>query len=517
MRRAAACLIAAAGFAAPIFVPSLAPAQQASTSAASAPAGGSEDTIILKDGRIIKGTVLEESDKAVRFKGTAGGIPFETTYERSIILKVVRAATPAAASEQPASAASPEAPILAEPAPQAAEAAGEVAPGGAIDPMKYYLVPLRGKFGWEISQTPLRRAFQDAKRQGAGTIIIDLDAEFKLQGDLDQAPDDAANFDQGHRAEPFMDLLAHDVPLEWGKPPRVVFWVKQAMGGACFLPWLAPEIYFHSEGRMGGIGNLSNLFGGTGDEVVRQKQYALRMARAEGYAIVGGYDPRIMRALAKVEYVLSARYDGNHVELIEGAPDVTRGEILLTDDGEKENADTLAQKVRGEGNDVLTLRPTLAKELGISRGTSDSIEDLLFLLGLDRAGRKVVGGERITKQWALEIDNAAKNALKTYRDFKEAKPSSGGGGGAAPPPDSGRPSVMVPTTGPAPGAGGGGAKLDPEMIRFINTQIRRIEDLQAILRRYEEVLDNGWRSRNGIPSTAELNIEKIKLKFQLIQ
>ncbi|MFX8523840.1 hypothetical protein ABTM10_20375, partial [Acinetobacter baumannii] len=68
---------------------------------------------------------------------------------------------------------------------------------------------------------------------------------------------------------------------------RVVFWIKRAMVGAAFLPFVSKEIYFLPEGRMGGIGTLQDF--DLGDKRVNEKQISLRLGHAEGIAIQGGY------------------------------------------------------------------------------------------------------------------------------------------------------------------------------------------------------------------------------------
>ena len=87
-------------------------------------------------------------------------------------------------------------------------------------------------------------------------------------------------------------MLADRVNLggEFKTKPRMVAWVNKATGGAAFFPFLFKEIYFTSDGKMGGLGALESMFGGVGDEAVRQKQRSLRLGRAKGLAAKGGHD-----------------------------------------------------------------------------------------------------------------------------------------------------------------------------------------------------------------------------------
>jgi hypothetical protein len=289
-------------------------------------------------------------------------------------------------------------------------------------------VELNGVFGEDISQTPIRNAVKDAKKLGADYLIFVLDNDWSFLresgGRSDQEKkDDQGNFDELFRSEAIETTFTEEIKHEWpaDHQPQVVFWVKKAMGGACFLPFNAKTIYFASEAKMGGIGKLERIFGSTGDKVVREKQFALRLGHAEGRAIQGGYDPRIVRAMARTEYVLSYKMEGGKPEFLERMPEAP-GEILLTDDGKDENEDTEEQLGHGEGNDCLTLTSKLAYDLGVSRGTVDSMDDLLFQLGLARNHVMVKGqSAQIMKTWRDGLEKARRELPKLWKQFEEVE------------------------------------------------------------------------------------------------
>jgi hypothetical protein len=298
-------------------------------------------------------------------------------------------------------------------------------PGASVDAKKVYVVELGGVFGEDISQSPIRSAMKDAKKLGADYIIFVLDNDWSYKRsdakhmEGDEKKDDAGQFDELFRAEAIEGTFTEDIRNEWTAQPEIVFWVKKAMGGACFLPFNCKTIYFSSEAKMGGIGKLEKIFGTTGDRVVREKQFALRLGHAEGRAIQGGYDPRIVRAMARTEYVLSYKMEGGKAVLLERMPEAP-GEILLTDDGKDEREDTEEQLARGEGNDCLTLTPKVAYDLGVSKGTVDTMDDLLFQLGLARNHVMLkTQAPQILKTWRDGLELARRQLPKLWHQFNE--------------------------------------------------------------------------------------------------
>lgn len=372
-------------------------------------AANTRDALIFRDGKIIYGKITGETPTTVKLKGDVKGIAFEAEYQKSEILDIKRG-LPGEADKTTAAA-----------DPKTPERRVDAA---AADPdaKRVYVMELTGKFGRDISQTPIRDAVEDARKQRADVIIIVMQNDWDLVKGLEEKTDDQAAFDELFRAEDMAPVITKGIPEKWQTQPRVVFWVKKAMGGAAFLPLICKDIYFHPDGKMGGIGNLTKLFGQTGDEVVRQKQYSLRMGHAEGLANTGGYDYRIVRAMATPEYVLSVSFEGGRPVYHERLPEGPN-ETLLTDDGKDSNQDTDKEIVAGEGNDVLTLNAKLARDLRISQGTVETLDDLLFELGLSRNTVLVNKGKEdyFTKQWTEGVKSAIRNIQKLRAQVNEVQ------------------------------------------------------------------------------------------------
>lgn len=454
---------------------------QATAAQATAAAAKQDDPnrfarIILRaTNKVLEGEIVSETTTTIRFRSSINGIPFETDYQKSEILHIQRGigapdATPTTPAGTPA-------------APETTRTVGAVPPSPGSPRTNLYWIDLQGKFGEDISQTPIARAIEDARRNNADVIVLHLNADFE-QNPLEPLPNDAANFDEIFRAESIVPIFTEQMQRTWDKPPRVVFWVRQAMAGAALLPLVCPELYFHSEGRLGGLGNLTFMFEGVGDDVVREKQRSLRLAHAEGWAIAGGYDPRLVRAMARYEYVLSVRFVNGRPELFEGYPS-NPGEELLTDDGKDANVDSLRERVTGTGNDVLTLTARTAKVLGVSRDTVNTRDDLMVAMGIDRTYYDIPGRSRqIMREWTDGLERTKRQLRKLVEDYGDVR-------------------VDEPNN-------------YQNRTKARGQRKRILEEMRRLLRQWGEGLSPRWLAQNGIPSEDQINltIETINIDQQ---
>lgn len=360
------------------------------------------DQIIFRDGRIIKGVVDKETDDSVSIFVVVGTIrsSVASVYQKSDILSVVRG-TGEKTEAGPGK--SEDKTEVADPQPR--ESANS-------NKKIVYKITLDGYLGRDFNVTPIRDAVDAARALEPDYLLIELDNRWRFGDDTR-----IGNFDEFGIADDIEPILRQDIQTHWKKQPQLVMWVKNAMGGTAFIPFFTSNVYFTSDGRMGGIGNLGDLFGTMGDEVVRDKQKSLRLARAKGMAIPNGYDPRVVEAMTWRTYVLYYTMEGGkpvyHTEPVPGAE-------LLTDDGEGDNEDTMEQRVRGEGNDVLTLKAELAQKLGISKGTADTVEDLMYYLGiLDNYELVEDKADRIMDRWTDTIDRLEQELPRMYREYDE--------------------------------------------------------------------------------------------------
>lgn len=442
--------------------------------AALVPGAAALDTLYFRDGRVVEGTVLSETDTKVRVRVRVGGIEAETEYNKSDLLKIQRGESGGEPAPKPAT---PE---------RGGEGLPPVKPAGEPTQSeggpRVYVMELTGVFGEDISQTPIREALKDAAAHKPDYLVVRLENDWSLFGGMVELPDDVGAAHELFRAEDIAPVFASEMRDYFEDPPELVFWVKQAMGGSALLPFVAPNIYFARDARMGGIGNLSLMLEGRGEELVRQKLYSAYMAHAESWANTGGYDYRIVRAMAWFDYVLSVSFEGGRPVFHERA--AGPGEILLTDDGKDANADTIQERARGEGNDVLTLHADLARNLLVSKGEADTYEELWSRLGIARSYQLVPGrAAQIMQNWSRGLDNAKRQLRRVVEDF-------------------GRVQVQ-------------GDYDDRKRAR--GQQIRLLDEMDKILKRFGEGIPGNWLAQNGVPDQATRNLLREQIKLEQLR
>ena len=357
---------------------------------------GGRDVLTFKNGRVVEGRILEISENEVKIEVTHAGLKAVTSYPRADILSIERGVAP----KTPDAGAKTGVKATTKPVEGAKpEAKAPASPGAA----RVYMLTLKGMFGRDVSLTPIRRAMEDAVASDADVIVVKMDA----------TQDERVGFNGLFTAERM--LPPFEEAMRDGK--RVVFWIKRATVGAAFLPLVSKEIYFMPDGRMGGIGTLQNF--DLGDKRVNEKQISLRLGHAEGIAIQGGYDPILVRAMARAGRWLAVNFKGGKPQYITTKPtpeQLADGWIVLTDDAEGDNKDTDEQIVRGTANDVLSLNADMALRLNVSKGTAEDMDRLVFAMGLGSEHTMVEGkAQKILDDWSKNVADATEE-LRHIRD-----------------------------------------------------------------------------------------------------
>lgn len=395
-----------------------------------------KDLVIFRSGRQVEGVILSETATELKFLVIVGTLKSEATYAKSDILEIKKDAFKPdggdAKKDEKGSdkAADDKDDFKAEPVDPKAlvDTAGKPIPPGNL---KVYVVTFGGEFGRDLSRTPLKKVMDEAAAMKPDILIVRFDHTFSLYG---EERDDWAlgigDYDQLEKARELDtmlgDRLATDPAFKNTKP---VAWVKKAMGGAAFLPFTFQDIYYTSDAHHGGIGGLERMFGSMGDQVVREKQRSLRLGRAKGLAAKGKHDERIMAAMSDGRYIMSYRMDGGKAELLMRMPE-SPDEILLKDDGavNPDRSDIMQDVIRLKGNDYLTLDAKTAFDIGFSRGTADSVDELLSKMNVTRNYSVIKNNTgRIFGAWGKEIARAEtdiERLLRAYRSV-EVKPPAG--------------------------------------------------------------------------------------------
>jgi len=371
-----------------------------------------KDIIVLRSGTVVEGQITEEEAGRVKIVVTVAGIQAPTSYRMSEILEIQR-----------------DIPVVTD-LPGANNPELDDAGGGwgnrDDDPMdslrdkpKVYRFLLEGHVVGEfgsvrnyllnsnrrdiISYTPVERTMRDALSYDPDVIIVEMDAD---------APN-TIGWDGGIVTAPLLPIFQEVIDDD---EVRVVFWIKDANFGAAFLPFICPEIYFESEGTMGNIGTLDDF--DIGDDMVNEKQISLRIGAAEGTAIKNGYDPAIIRGMARQQNWLCYRFRHGRVEFLEHEPREIDGDgwVILTDDGKGDYKDEMLTR----GNDVLNLDAQTAREIELSKGTFDDIDDLVFSLGI-RGEYDLIEGraERNFEEWRDRVELALDQYLELNDDLND--------------------------------------------------------------------------------------------------
>lgn len=365
------------------------------------------DELILQGGKVVKGWIQEETESQIVFKLSVHGMTAERTYDKSEIIRIIRAE---GAKEQANGAGEADADDAAASEKDKEAEASEAVKNQAA---KLYVTEIEGIFGRDISPTPVEEIFEDVDdhfndkvevyKGGTRKQIVREDLRnkhivvIKLNSSTstERRQVGAAGIFQAEEIAPVFEeeIMA-------GR--RIVFWIEHAQGGAAFLPFISPEIYFTPDGMLGGFGDLEQVV--PGDRWVREKLMGAYLGHMEGFAIFGGHaeQVKLIRAMARKSYWLYYRLEGGRPEYINIAHDPERhgpksSWTLLSDNGKDENQDKLFQ----ERNDVVNLNAELAKKLGVSRGTASTIEDLAVMLNVGHNYEVLedTEGEEIIADW----------------------------------------------------------------------------------------------------------------------
>jgi hypothetical protein len=402
------------------------------------------DVLIFRSGNTVEGEIISQTESEVRIKVIAFGISSETTYKKADILEIKPKSKRVSVSGEGAGKSaggegtsgegkseqgtSAEDKAAADDPSKIVDRDGKVIPAGT---MKVYVVPLGGEFGRDFSFRPVDRLLADLHRIQPEVVVFRFNFEFGFHGerysDFGQAGSEGA-FNQLEQASEMWGEIDDRIKSEKFKTkPRLVAWVKKALGGAAFMPMGFSEIYFTSDGLHGGLGGLDHLFKGVGDEVAQEKQRSLRLARAKGLAEQAGRDSRIVEAMTRGDYWMSYKLEGGEVVFRTEKPDGPDW-ILLKDDGRDGNADSPADILRLKGNDYLTLDAKTAQNIGWSKGTADTIEDLLFRMDVTRnfAIVKDRAGPMLTA-WSRDVAQAERQIQDLFEKYRRVRVREPGG------------------------------------------------------------------------------------------
>lgn len=320
------------------------------------------DTLVLKDGKTFEGYVKAEGDDYIFFVVQEGDYTAPPKIFMRADIKELRrdedAATVSSAkakTETPALTEAPATPAQARPA-KAKDAAD--LPAGTV---KVAFLSLGD---------------QNNNRDMVGPYIngdcIESSADILREMDPAQRPDIVVlMIDSGGGAvaaiEGIMDSLD-----DMKKDFRVVAWIKSAISGAAFTAMNFEEIYFMTSGHLGG--NVMFSMTGPGQAKAgtgRGLNYILDVG--ERVSRAGRLDPAIMKAM-QIFGELTADIDENG--------NVTWYWYAEDDERLKDENRPRGQFLVSPTKMILTFNSVDAERFAVSKGTADSKEELVKLLGV---------------------------------------------------------------------------------------------------------------------------------------
>ncbi len=444
----------------------------------SASASGDLDEVILTSGRIVRGEILEQTDRELRMLVMIGSMSAETTYQMSEVSEIRRAA------ERPADDDSARRDVEERDAGwgDSRDSEGDEPKFEANDDtVRLYYSEIEGRIPWEFSKESLSELFEDAddvfgdiitvQDGGETREVVHPDARDRhlivLKLDVDTDP--RMGFDGIWQVNSMADVLWKEIDF---KGRRVVFWIEEAAAGGAFVPLTGPEVYFTEGGQLGGIGSLDQMSFG-GDAEVDEKQISLRLGNAEGFAIRAGFGENgvnVIRAMARPHNPLWIDRSTVPARTLLRTPRASEGPNW---------------EVVSAPGVPLNLNAEQAFDLGISSGTVSTIEELAFALGIDR-NYVVIDDEQhdahdIIDRWADEVERALDRVRQPdgdlWRDFEDIQVEGD----------------------------------YRERTRARGQKIRILERISSILRRYEDYLDQSGNIRAQIA----VEIEQLKQQQQM--
>lgn len=263
---------------------------------------------------------------------------------------------------------------------------------------RVYVAPIRGQVCTDVHADTYKELVQDVRKAKPDIIVFHMDCHDIPKSLLFDPDPDEIRRESGIPDFDHIRLVARAMREELLDVPQVL-WIEDAVGVSSVLALAWPDIYMSSKARFGGFdGFVPMIKRNYSQEDVQAKMVAASVGGVQGLLAMGGYPETIGLALLYPEQVLSANFEGREVRF---ANDV-KGQWLI--DG---------NPARG-----IFIRSTTAEDVGLSDGTADSFEDLMFILGY-REFEKLDSGEKLVTEYIEAWRKAMDKCIEMYRDARE--------------------------------------------------------------------------------------------------
>jgi hypothetical protein len=309
------------------------------------------DKVVLKNGTVIEGTIVEDDALFIRIKRADGKVEI---VDKSDVSRVERDAKPEPKKEEakPADAkkdeAKPAEPAKDEPATTSGKKP-EVKKARAVSgatrvailnfgPPSSWQGKVESTVGVQVNSKAWRDVMPMLEKDNVDVVVVRVNSGGGYLFELEKF---------------------HDVFREYKRKWRTVVWVESAISAACMSPWIIEEWYFMPEGSAGAntgwSGNLVMMKGTSLSQVLYMMEKVSKEAKR---------DPKIMRSMQIVE-PLSANIDD-------------QGNVSWFQDNS-------GQYQVNPGGQILTFTARDAFKFKFSRGTAATPEELVKVMGLNEA------------------------------------------------------------------------------------------------------------------------------------
>lgn len=406
-----------AGAAGPVSV--FAPASAAAVSLLVA--DETEDVLVMRDGRVLRGRVLEEGRDSVLFELAVEGIRSQVRYARADI-DAIRRNVPVEKKDEavpdrtdPGTGGRTERTPEAQTRRQRSFGARRVTRDD--DVTRLYLIPMRGQFGTDVSYEPYAAMIEDIRTHDPDYLVFtinsaDVAAEEPLDDLLtwarsrmgERSPD--RSFDGSGALDMYRKII-NIFRDELRDYPQIV-WVHDSVGISSVLSLSWTDIYMKPTARFGGLGTSArNFMVVAHDQNMLGKYREAYVAWLKGFVEHSEHDLRLVDAMVRPEYRLSATWQGRAVKWALDAS----GEYIV------DNSDSA----------TVNFTARTAENFRISDGTAEDLDDLALLLGI-REYRVVDGkAEQIIDRHITDWRRAFDRSVASLREVQKIQQFGTGG------------------------------------------------------------------------------------------
>ncbi len=273
---------------------------------------------------------------------------------------------------------------------------------------RFYIIPMSGQMGTDVNPEIYQKMEDDIRAADPDYIIIEMDCQDVGSSPLEFLPEaqEENKDERGLYAINEYREIASFFHTDLEDIPQVM-WIQDSFGFSSMVALSWENMYFKPEARLAGLGQLNSMFESFGDEDIQGKMREAHMALIRGFLEHGNYSPVLADAMCRPEFALSGTWKGRQVDWSLN----NRGEYIV--DNSDEHTTSFTAKT--------------AENLCLSKGTADSVEDLVLLMGVREY--TIVGekGEQIFNKYSEDWRRSYERCLDYWNEYGKFSNWASGG------------------------------------------------------------------------------------------